>query len=253
MNYRVDELAEAAGISVQLVRSYQSKGLLRAPHHEGRHAVYDGRHLERLREIQELKRRGYSLRVIGQRLESGAPRGAPDDAEADAVPDEETFDLRDLAERSGVPPAMLRSLEASGLIRSRHLNSESRYTHADVRAVAIILTLVGGGLPLDELMKVARIQIDAAERVAEGCVRLFMTNVRVPLQRMGLSQREEADRLVDALRLMLQSTAALLAYNFQRMVLNAAQQQLNEVGTRSERLALQREILRHLEIDVLAH
>jgi hypothetical protein len=37
------------------------------------------------------------------------------------------------------------------------------------------------------------------------------------------------------------------------MVLNAAQQQLNEVGTRSERSALQREILRHLEIDVLAH
>ena len=97
MDYRVDELAEAAGISVQLVRSYQSKGLLRPPHHEGRIALYDGRHLERLREIQELKRRGYSLRVIGQLLESGPPRAEPSDGEVADLVDEETFDLRELA------------------------------------------------------------------------------------------------------------------------------------------------------------
>ncbi len=118
--------------------------------------------------------------------------------------------------------------------------------------MSIILTLVGGGLPLEELMKVARIQLDAAEDVAEGCVRLFMAHVRGPLQRMGLSQREQADRLVAALRLMLHSSAALLAYNFQRMVLNATQEELSEVGTRSERAALQREVLRRLELDVLA-
>jgi DNA-binding transcriptional MerR regulator len=252
VDYRVDELAEAAGISVQLVRSYQSKGLLRPPHHEGRIALYDGRHLERLREIQELKRRGYSLRVIAQLLESGPPRAEQGDGESAEVVDEETFDLRELADRSGVPTPMLRSLEASGLIRPRRLNGEVRYTHADVRAVSIILTLVGDGLPLEELMRVARIQLDAAEDVAEGCVRLFMAHVRTPLQRMGLSQREQADRLVDALRLMLHSSAALLAYNFQRMIVNATQEELNELGTRSERSALQREILRRLELDVLS-
>ncbi|HEX4540450.1 MAG TPA: MerR family transcriptional regulator [Acidimicrobiales bacterium] len=252
MDYRVDELAEAAGISVQLVRSYQSKGLLRPPHHEGRIALYDGRHLERLREINELKRRGYSLRVIGQLLESGPPRADPTDGDVAEIVDEETFDLRELADRSGVPTPMLRSLEASGLIRSRRLNAEGRYTHADVRAVSIILTLVGGGLPLEELMKVARIQLEAAEDVAEGSVSLFMSHVRAPLQEMGLSQREHSDRLVAALRLMLHSSAALLAYNFQRMVLNAIQEEINELGTRSERSALQREILRRLELDVLA-
>jgi hypothetical protein len=51
---------------------------------------------------------------------------------------------------------------------------------------------------------------------------------------------------------MLHSSAALLAYNFQRMALNAVQEELNELGTRSERSALQREILRRLELDVLA-
>jgi DNA-binding transcriptional MerR regulator len=189
--------------------------------------------------------------VIGQRLESAASRTEARDTEVAAISEEETFDLRELADRSGVPPAILRSLEASGLIRGRRLKSEHRYTHADVRAVSIILTLVGGGLPLEELMGVAHIQLDAAEKVAEGCVRLFMEHVRGPLQQTDLPQREQADRLVDALRLMLHGSAALLAYNFQRMVLNAAQQQLNEVGTRSERSALQREILRRLELDVL--
>lgn len=252
MDYRVDELAEAAGISVQLVRSYQSKGLLRPPQRHGRVAYYDGRHLERLHEINQLKRRGYSLRVIGQLLDSGPSRAEPADGETTAAVDEETFDLREFADRSGVPTPMLRSFTASGLIRPRRLDGETRYTHADVRAVSIILTLVGDGLPLEELMKVARIQLDAADDVAEGCVRLFMTHVRGPLQQMGLTQREQADRLVAALRLMLHGSAALLAYNFQRMVLNAVQEELGELGTRSERSALQREILRRLELDVLA-
>jgi DNA-binding transcriptional MerR regulator len=44
--YRVDELAALAGISVELLRSYQSRGLLPAPTHEGRVAWYDARHLE---------------------------------------------------------------------------------------------------------------------------------------------------------------------------------------------------------------
>ncbi|MBV8236536.1 MAG: MerR family transcriptional regulator, partial [Acidimicrobiia bacterium] len=47
--YRVQELAREAGIRVELLRSYQSKGLLPPPRHEGRVAWYGPRHLERLR------------------------------------------------------------------------------------------------------------------------------------------------------------------------------------------------------------
>ena len=252
MDYRVEELADAAGISVQLVRSYQSKGLLRPPHHQGRIALYDGRHLDRLREIQELKGRGYSLRVIGQLLESRQSRPEPTNGGLAEAVYEETFDLRELAERSGVPTPMLRSLEASGLLRARRLDGERRYTHADVKAVSIVLTLVGGGVALEELMKVARIQLDAAEDVAEGCVRLFLSSVRDPLHRTALSQREQAERLVAGLRLMLHGSTALLAYNFQRTLLNVAQEEINESGTRSERSALQREILRRLEVEVVS-
>jgi DNA-binding transcriptional MerR regulator len=245
----VDELAEEAGITVQLLRSYQSKGLLPPPHHDGRIALYNGRHLERLQEIRQLKQRGYSLRAIGQILEPGKYRAQPSQSEEGGVA-EETFSLQELAERSGVPVPMLRSLEASGLIRGRQFEGDHRYTHADVKAVRLILTLVSGGLPMDELIRVARIQLDAAQKVADECVSLFMAYVRDPLQKSGMPQKEEAEQLVAALRLTLQSTASLLAYNFQRMVLNAAQQEINCTGTRSERAALQREILRRLELEL---
>jgi DNA-binding transcriptional MerR regulator len=247
--YRVDELAEQAGITIQLLRSYQSKGLLPPPQHDGRIALYNGRHLERLLEIRQLKQRGYSLRAIGQILEPGKYRGQPSDSKDEPLT-EESFSLQELAERSGVPVPMLRSLEASGLLRGRQSEGDRRYSHADVKAVRLILTLVSGGLPMDELIRVARIQLGTAQQVAEECVSLFMAYVREPLQKSGLPQKDEADQLVAALRLTLHSSAALLAYNFQRMMLNTAQQEINRSGTRSERAALQREILRRLELEL---
>ena len=50
---------------------------------------------------------------------------------------EETLSLPELADRSGVPPAVLRSLEASGIIRPRHFGNELRYTTADSMVQAV--------------------------------------------------------------------------------------------------------------------
>src|SRR5205807_10347780 len=117
MQYRVEELAEQAGISVELLRSYQSRGLLPQPRHQGRVAFYGSNHLQRLRRIRDLKKRGYSLRMIEGALKEGNGEGALPAIDLDG--DEETLSLAELAERSRVPPAVLRSLEASGVIRPR--------------------------------------------------------------------------------------------------------------------------------------
>jgi DNA-binding transcriptional MerR regulator len=248
MDYRVEELAETAGMSIPLVRSYQSKGLLPPPRHTGRVALYDGTHLERLRQIQDLKRRGYSLRAIGQLLEPG--RAEPSDGE-DAEPlDEQFFNIHELAERTGVPTPLLRSLEATGLIRARRFGSENRYTHADVKAIGVVLTMVSGGLPIDELVRVARIPREVIDDLADECVKLFMEYVRVPLRSSSLTQREQAERMVAAARLTLHGAASLLAYNVQRVFLNVLQQEISQAGTRSERAALQREINRRLEVEL---
>src|SRR5687768_6573667 len=143
--YRVEELAEAAGVSVEALRSYQSKGLLPPPRHEGRLAIYGDVHLGRLQEILDLKHQGYSLRMIAHLLsDQGAPSpSAPVLADTFSAgnAEEERLTLRQVADRTRVPPSMLRSLEASGVLQPRNDDAEHPYSTADVKAVRMLLSL----------------------------------------------------------------------------------------------------------------
>jgi DNA-binding transcriptional MerR regulator len=251
-DYRVEDLARAAGISVELLRSWQSKGLLPPPRHEGRVAHYGPRHLERLRRILDLKSRGYSLKAIAGVLERGWDVDAARATEPPASPGDELLSLRELAERSRVPTAMLRSLEASGVLRPRRVGEELRYTAWDVRAVRMLLSLLGSGLPMEEFMRVARVQIDAANQVAEGAVDLFLRYIRDPLRAQGLPDDEEAERMVSGFRLMLEATTVLVAYNFQRTVLGALQAELATSGSEAEQEVLEREVRRRWEEQITA-
>lgn len=244
---RVDELAAAAGVTVDVVRSYQSKGLLPPPRHAGRVALYGPGHLERLRTIRQLKERGHSLRAIGAMLAEqpagggASGRGAALDRDG-ASGDDQRLTVNEVAERARVPPSLLRSLEASGLLRPLRAGDEAYYTAADVRAVRMVLTLVGGGVPLEDFMRVARTQIDAAATVAEGAVELFLRYVRQPLLDADLPPETEAARLVSALKAMLQAANGLVSYSVERMMLNLVEERIESLGTGEERQALLREV-----------
>src|SRR5437763_14437977 len=67
-DYRVDELARAAGTTARNVRLYQERGLLPPPRLVGRVGWYDEAHLARLRLVTRLLDRGYSLANIGELL-----------------------------------------------------------------------------------------------------------------------------------------------------------------------------------------
>lgn len=66
--YRVDELARAAGTTVRNVRAYQDRGLLPPPRRHGRAGLYSDLHLSRLRLIGNLLQRGYSLANIKEMI-----------------------------------------------------------------------------------------------------------------------------------------------------------------------------------------
>jgi DNA-binding transcriptional MerR regulator len=72
--YRIDELARAAGMTVRNVRVYQERGLLPPPRKEGRVGLYDDAHLARLRLIGGLLDRGYGFAHIAE-LVSAWERG----------------------------------------------------------------------------------------------------------------------------------------------------------------------------------
>jgi DNA-binding transcriptional MerR regulator len=249
-SWRVEELAERAGVSVEVIRSYQSKGLLPAPRHQGRVALYGARHLERLAIIKDLKARGHSLRAVAAMLNSREPLRPVNPFSEGELRHEERLTLHEVAERTGMPVPMLRSLEASGVLRPVRSGAaaEVTYTSADVRAVRMLLVLVGSGVPMEEFMAAAKVQLEAADAVARQAVELFMRYIRQPLLASGLPQRQEAERMVASFRLLVQAASSLIAYNFERTMLDTVQRELDARGNRSERAAIRRESARRNDV-----
>ncbi|WP_340378274.1 MerR family transcriptional regulator [Streptomyces sp. SS7] len=64
--YRAEELAGQAGITMRTLRFYRERKLLGPPRREGRIAWYDDHHLARLRTIAALLERGHTLNGIAE-------------------------------------------------------------------------------------------------------------------------------------------------------------------------------------------
>jgi DNA-binding transcriptional MerR regulator len=236
----VQELAARCAISVDTVRYYQAKGMLHRPQREGRLAWYSDEHLARLRRIRELKDQGCSLGMIGRLLD-----GDLDASEALAValagplPGEvatidQRLSLDDLAQRTGASRPLLEAIAREGLLVPRDEDSPRPYTPADADAMAAGLALLSVGVPLSELLALAREHDRAARAVADQAVELFARYVRDPIRDSAGSDAEAAERMVDALHLMLPAAAAMLSHHFQRRLLAAARARMadpNALGT----------------------
>ncbi|MGY6020299.1 MerR family transcriptional regulator [Streptomyces spinosirectus] len=68
--YRMEELAREAGITVRTLRFYRERKLIPPPRREGRIAWYDDHHLARLRTIAALLERGHTLTGIAELSEA---------------------------------------------------------------------------------------------------------------------------------------------------------------------------------------
>lgn len=244
MGYRVDALAARAGVSVDTVRFYQSKGLLPQPAREGRVALYSEQHLERLRKIKDLKDKGFTLDSIRTLLDGDI--GEADQALVAAVlgpsdPGAVSLTLDELAERTGVTPSLLEAIEREGLLVPTMVDGERRYTADDVKIVGAGLELLGTGLPLSELLALARQHDDSMRAVAAQAVDLFLRFVRDPIRARAGTEEDAAGQLVDAFRKMLPSTTALVSHHFQRVLLSEARARIEAEGNDSERRAVEAE------------
>ena len=66
--YRIDDLAREANVSVRNIRVYQDRGLLPPPRREGRTGWYSESHLARLNLIGRMLDRGYTFATISELL-----------------------------------------------------------------------------------------------------------------------------------------------------------------------------------------
>lgn len=252
MEYRVEQLARACDVSVDTIRFYQSKGLLPPPRRSGRVAVYSKDHVERIRRIRSLQRKGLTLlgikRVLDGRLGRADQDLAAAVAEARVEGDEEFLTLDELAERSGVPAPLLAAIEREGIAVGRLVDGETRYAASDVEVVRLGLRLLAAGLPLGELLTLARRQHDAARGVAEEAVRLFDQHVRTPIKRSTADDDEAAERLVAAFRDLLPAVTGLVAHHFRRVLLQVAEEHLQRTGDPAEIAHARAESRRRLEV-----
>jgi DNA-binding transcriptional MerR regulator len=251
---RVEELASRADVSVDTIRFYQKRRLLPPPERRGRIAWYGPEHVERLSRIKDLQRRGFSLAVI-RRIVTGELDRADEPLAAavvGAVEDEsgaeEFLTLDELAARSGVPQALIESIVREGLLVPRRHEGDARFTTADVDIVATGLRLLETGLPMPELLALARRHHEVTRETAEGAVAMFDTYVREPLRAADLPDDERAERLVEAFRVLLPSVTALVAHHFRRVLLEVAQEHLESVGEPAELEAANAEAARRLEV-----
>jgi DNA-binding transcriptional MerR regulator len=250
VDYRVEALAAKADVSVDTVRFYQSRGLLPPPRREGRVAWYDDEHLDRLARIRRLQARGLTLATIARLL--AGELDAADEAlvTAVALPDVDgdgdgaTFTIEELSERSGIPLGLLQAVVKEGLLVPRRAGGVDRFTSADVEAGAAGLRLLEAGLPLPEILDLARQHHAAMRAVADRAVELFDVHVRHPLRDAGLPDDEAAARLVDAFTTLLPATTELVTHHFRRTLLNVAQEHIERVGGEAELAAVEREAAR---------
>ncbi len=244
MRYRVDELATATGVSVDTVRFYQARGLLPRPEREGRVVWYGEAHRERLAQIRELKSQGFSLAMIGRVLSGELDAGGQALALALAGPlpgDEsatggERFGLAELAARTGASVTVLEALEREGLLVGRG-EDETPYTAADAAAVQGGLALLAAGVPLSELLALARAHDEAMRALATTAVELFARYVRDPLRVTAASEEEAAAAMVGAPHAMLPAAEGLVAHHFRRRLLAAAQERVAGAGGSPARAA----------------
>ena len=252
---RVDELARRLNLSVDTIRFYQKRRLLDPPERQGRIALYGPAHVERLEQIKELQAMGLTLAVIrrvvaGELDEADLPlaavvaRARVGQGEAKAS----LLTLAELAQRSGVPVELIEAGLRDGLLVPRWMDGVQYFTEGDIGALQAGLALLGSGIPLPELMGLARRHDSAARQTAEAAVALFDDHVRQPLKHGALGPEERADRLVDAFDKLLPAVTSLVAHHFRRVLLETAQAHLESVGEPAELAAAKVEARRLEEL-----
>jgi DNA-binding transcriptional MerR regulator len=229
---------------VDTVRFYQARGLLPAPRRAGRVAFYGEEHQGRLERIRDLQAKGLTLATIRRLLDGELDAAdealvtalvAPSAAAGVGGPGD-VLTLEQLAERSGIPQPILDAVVREGLLVPRR----GGYDVADVEVAKAGLALLSHGLPMPELLDLARQHNNAMRAVAEQAVALFDAHVRQPLRSSTLDDGEAAARLVESFEALLPATATIVAHHFTRTLLAVATEHIERVGAPAELAAVER-------------
>jgi len=227
MEYRVEELAGAAGLPVDTIRFYQARGLLPAPRRAGRTALYDEGHLGRLQRIRALIAEGVPLALVKRLLEQGESAGAESLVAAlvKAQVGERTYSRAELAREAGIPEPLLQAAQTAGLVVPMHVAGEDRFSDADLEMARAGLSILQAGFPLDLLLAVAVDHARNVQSISERAIDLFDRFVR-----RGGESTGRSEEITAAFQALLPAVTRLVALHFQRTLVNGALARLEGRG-----------------------
>ena len=169
-DWRIDELAQRAGVAVDTIRYYQREGLLTSGERNGRTRRFGPEHLEQLERIRALQSRRFSLAAIRALLERDDPGAL---AGLLVGSEEATYDHDELVEAAGVSPELVRDLTDAGLLRDPAEHGRSAYDADDVNVLRSFADLGKLAVPDPVLVEVARIYATGLDEIQRQLVELF--------------------------------------------------------------------------------
>jgi|GEM_PF-131359 len=221
LQYRVEELAEAANIAVDTIRYYQRLQLLMPPQRQGRIAYYSDTHLERLSQIRALSNRGFTLAQITE-LTAGEASAPLANLAARSATDP-NLDRAELAKRSGVPEFMVDLVAAADLLVSSGEGPAQRFAPEAVEMLAAARTLVSAGVSFEELTALAMRHATHIEDVVDDSIQLFKQHAD--------RQQGNREELVALLAQLVPVVSGLVARHFEQTLVSRALARLGDEPT----------------------
>src|SRR5712691_8642558 len=134
--WRIDELAQKSGLTVDTIRYYCREDLLAPPERSGRHKLYGPEHLERLARIRKLQEQRFSLAAIRAFLNADRPG-----LEGIFATHGGSYTFDELVERSGVDRTLVERLREVALLADPAALGREGYDDSDLALLRTVVEL----------------------------------------------------------------------------------------------------------------
>jgi adenylate cyclase len=162
--------------------------------------------------VARLRDRGHSLEEVREAAHSG--RLAYGYMEELFPPPAETLSLDEAARESGLEPALIRRIWASGGFSTATL--EDGMSEHDVQLLRYMAAVLSAGFPLVAFLQLVRVYGQALTQIADAEVKLFHLFVHEPLMRDGVEGLQIAEEMEGLASELLPLAAPIMDHVHQR-------------------------------------
>src|SRR4029079_16002436 len=226
-SWRIDELAQKAGLTVDTIRYYSREGLLRPPVKQGRNRLYGADHLERLQRICELRAQRFSLAAIKAIVDVDRPG-----LEGLFTTTGREYSLAELTERAELEPELVEELRAIGLLPDPADFGGDAYDETDVAVLRAVGELRSIGMTDAVVVALGRIYVEHLVALQHDVLDMLSGNVDPGWDREELVAIQ-GNLTANAPRLM-PAIDQLLSYIHQRTLQRLTLEAARESGTEQQ-------------------